>query len=124
MESEISGYHVASMKMTVFWNVALYSLVETDGRFRSAYCLHHQGDRLLKRRSTYMILFYPWRYSSEEPWPAEQPPLAVFPDCTRRTGLTCGQHIESHSCIFSFPNRTVTSLWRGYIALTYLRPRQ
>jgi hypothetical protein len=26
----------------------------------------------------------PWRYSSNEPWPAEQPPLAVFPDCTRR----------------------------------------
>jgi hypothetical protein len=21
---------------------------------------------------------------SDEPWPAEQPPLAVFPDCTRR----------------------------------------
>jgi hypothetical protein len=21
---------------------------------------------------------------SNEPWPAEQPPLAVFPDCTRR----------------------------------------
>jgi hypothetical protein len=26
----------------------------------------------------------PWSYSSDEPWPAEQPPLAVFPDCTRR----------------------------------------
>jgi hypothetical protein len=26
----------------------------------------------------------PWRYSSDEPWPAEQPPLAVFPDCIRR----------------------------------------
>jgi hypothetical protein len=26
----------------------------------------------------------PWRYSSDELWPAEQPPLAVFPDCTRR----------------------------------------
>jgi hypothetical protein len=24
-----------------------------------------------------------WRCSSDEPWPAEQPPLAVFPDCTR-----------------------------------------
>jgi hypothetical protein len=33
---------------------------------------------------------------SDEPWPAEQPPLAVFPD----------------SCIFSFPNRTVTSLFK------------
>jgi hypothetical protein len=26
----------------------------------------------------------PWRYSSDELWPAEQPPLAVFPYCTRR----------------------------------------
>jgi hypothetical protein len=26
----------------------------------------------------------PWRYSSDEPWPAEQPPLVVFLDCTRR----------------------------------------
>jgi hypothetical protein len=26
----------------------------------------------------------PWRYSSEEPWLAEQLLLAVFPDCTRR----------------------------------------
>jgi hypothetical protein len=26
--------------------------------------------------------------------------------------LTCGQHIESYSCIFSFPNRTVTSLFK------------
>jgi hypothetical protein len=42
--------------------------------------------------------------------PAEQPPLAVFPDCTRR--LTCGQHIESHTHIFNFPNRTVTSLFK------------
>jgi hypothetical protein len=24
---------------------------------------------------------------SDEPWPAEQPPLAVFPDCTRQYGV-------------------------------------
>jgi hypothetical protein len=29
-------------------------------------------------------IYNPWRYSSDEPGPAEQPPLAVFPDCTRR----------------------------------------
>jgi hypothetical protein len=28
-----------------------------------------------------------------------------FPAESDGTGLTCGQHIESHSCIFSFPNR-------------------
>jgi hypothetical protein len=32
--------------VTVFWDVAPCSLVETDRRFRGAYCLHHQGDDL------------------------------------------------------------------------------
>jgi succinate dehydrogenase/fumarate reductase cytochrome b subunit len=32
----------ACMKMTVFWDVAPCSLVETDKRFRGACCLHHQ----------------------------------------------------------------------------------
>jgi hypothetical protein len=35
-----------------------------------------------------------------------------FPTAPDGTGLRCGQHIESHSCIFSFPNRTVTSLFK------------
>jgi hypothetical protein len=35
-----------------------------------------------------------------------------FPTAPDGTGLTCGQHIESHSCIFSFINRTVTSLFK------------
>jgi hypothetical protein len=30
--------------MTVFWNVAPCILVETDLRFRGAYCIRHQGD--------------------------------------------------------------------------------
>jgi hypothetical protein len=34
---------VASMKMTVFWNVALCSLVEVYRCFRGACCLHHQA---------------------------------------------------------------------------------
>jgi hypothetical protein len=33
----------ASMKMTVFWDVAPCTLVEVYRRFRSAYCLHNQG---------------------------------------------------------------------------------
>jgi hypothetical protein len=37
---------VASMKMTVFWDVAPCSLVETDRHFRGTNCLHHQGDVL------------------------------------------------------------------------------
>jgi hypothetical protein len=35
-----------------------------------------------------------------------------FPTAADGTGLTCGQYIESHSCIFSFLNRTVTSLFK------------
>jgi hypothetical protein len=34
----------ASMKMAVFWVVALCSLVEVYRRFRSACCLLHQGE--------------------------------------------------------------------------------
>jgi hypothetical protein len=36
--------------MIIFWDVAPYSLVQNDRRFRGAYCLHHQttweGDRV------------------------------------------------------------------------------
>jgi hypothetical protein len=32
------------LKMSVFWEVALCSLGDNDGRFRGAYCLCHQGD--------------------------------------------------------------------------------
>jgi hypothetical protein len=40
-------FHVltaTNMKMTAFWYIAPCSLVEVNRRFRSAYCLHHQGD--------------------------------------------------------------------------------
>jgi hypothetical protein len=32
------------MKITVFWDIARCSLVETNRRFRCAHCLHHQDD--------------------------------------------------------------------------------
>jgi hypothetical protein len=32
-----------SMKMAVFWDVAPFSLTDTDQCFRDVYC-HHQGD--------------------------------------------------------------------------------
>jgi hypothetical protein len=35
-------FMAASMKMTVFWNVVLCTLV-VDQRFRGAYCLRYQG---------------------------------------------------------------------------------
>jgi hypothetical protein len=34
----------ASTEMTVFWDVALYSLVEIDWCFKGAYCLHREDD--------------------------------------------------------------------------------
>jgi hypothetical protein len=39
---------VMSMKMDVFWEVALYSLVDIDRRFRGAYCLFHQDYESLR----------------------------------------------------------------------------
>jgi hypothetical protein len=37
----------ASMKMTVFGDIAPCSLVDVHRRFRSVYCLHHHGDEQL-----------------------------------------------------------------------------
>jgi hypothetical protein len=34
--------------MTIFWDIAPCSLVETDRRCRGAYCLNHQGNTLNK----------------------------------------------------------------------------
>jgi hypothetical protein len=40
------------MKMSIFRDVALCSMVETDRRFRGAYCLHHQGALVMEALST------------------------------------------------------------------------
>jgi hypothetical protein len=40
----ITGSHGDEYEITVFWDVAPCSLVETDRCFRDAYYLHHQGD--------------------------------------------------------------------------------
>jgi hypothetical protein len=32
------------LRMAVFWDVVLCSLLDVDRCFREAYCLHHQGD--------------------------------------------------------------------------------
>jgi hypothetical protein len=32
------------LKMTAFWDTALFSLVKVDRRFRGAYCVYHQGE--------------------------------------------------------------------------------
>jgi hypothetical protein len=44
----------ASMKMIAFWDIEPCSLVVVDGRFRSAYCLHHQCDVHDDRGSTHL----------------------------------------------------------------------
>jgi hypothetical protein len=43
-EGEIQVLKAASMKMTVFWEVAPCSLAEVRRRFGGACCLYHQGD--------------------------------------------------------------------------------
>jgi hypothetical protein len=35
----------ASMKMTVFWDIALCNLIKVDRRFKGAYCHHHQSNK-------------------------------------------------------------------------------
>jgi hypothetical protein len=32
----------SSLKMTIFWDAAPFSLIQIDGCFRCAYCIHHQ----------------------------------------------------------------------------------
>jgi hypothetical protein len=43
------------LKMTVFWDVAPCSLVETDRRFRGVYRLHHQGDKHLWKVGPFLL---------------------------------------------------------------------
>jgi hypothetical protein len=63
----------------------------------------------------------PWRYSSDEPWPAEQPPLAVFPDCIcnvlpckiivdRRLCDTCCLHYRGWSLMMEAARISETSV--------------
>jgi hypothetical protein len=46
MYVEIVRFQVLTTDSTkiVFWDVAPYSLVQTNRRFRGTYCLHHRGD--------------------------------------------------------------------------------
>jgi hypothetical protein len=39
-------------KMTAFWDVATYSLVEVDQHFRGTYCLCHQSDETVRTSKT------------------------------------------------------------------------
>jgi hypothetical protein len=41
----------AGVKMSVLRDVVSYSLVDIDGRFRGAYCLHHDDDHQITRRN-------------------------------------------------------------------------
>jgi hypothetical protein len=44
LRCEIWDSHGDDMKMVVFWDVELFSLVDTDLRFGGAYCLHNPND--------------------------------------------------------------------------------
>jgi hypothetical protein len=45
----------ALMAMAVLWDVAPFSLVETDRRFRGSYCLHHLGAILAANLKPHLI---------------------------------------------------------------------
>jgi hypothetical protein len=47
------------MKMTAFWDIAPYSLVEEDRRFRGTYCLHYQDDGDIPQKASYSPLWEP-----------------------------------------------------------------
>jgi hypothetical protein len=65
-------------------------ILQNNTMFFSVHVFSFQNDS--KKRQSYIIIMnaqsriYAIRGAtgSDEPWPAEQPPLAVFPDCTRR----------------------------------------
>jgi hypothetical protein len=49
---KIKVFTLASMNMTVCWDIAPCKLVETDRRFSGDYCLHYQGDRPTRLHGT------------------------------------------------------------------------
>jgi hypothetical protein len=59
MIGEISGFQGDEYE-DVFWDVASWSLVEIDRRFRGAYSLHHQGEdsNIILRRRVYKGFTY------------------------------------------------------------------
>jgi hypothetical protein len=47
-----------NLKVTVFWDVAPFNIVEIDRCFRGAYRLHHQGDEETVSTSETSVNFY------------------------------------------------------------------
>jgi hypothetical protein len=47
MLCEISGSHGGEYEDDSFWDTAPCSFVETDRRFKEAYCIHHEGDEFI-----------------------------------------------------------------------------
>jgi hypothetical protein len=50
--------------MTIFWDIC--NLAEVDRRFRSAYCLHNQGDSWVYFNETTRRYYYETTRSSED----------------------------------------------------------
>jgi hypothetical protein len=44
------------LKMAVFWDIAMFSLVKVDRRFWGAYYLHYQGCRENLRYDRYSVI--------------------------------------------------------------------
>jgi hypothetical protein len=60
-------FTAVSMKMTVFWGVVPFSLVEIDQHFRGAYCLHDQGGDDGGSKHLWNVSRFLWDYTAAHP---------------------------------------------------------
>jgi peptidoglycan/LPS O-acetylase OafA/YrhL len=60
------GQSARTLKMAVFWKVALRSLVKIDRRFGDAYCLHHQGATSRKTAVFILVAVRTWTLTYEK----------------------------------------------------------
>jgi ATP adenylyltransferase/5',5'''-P-1,P-4-tetraphosphate phosphorylase II len=63
---------MSSMKTAVFWDAVSFSLVDTDGCFREAYCLHYKVLNLI----TKLLFFHQGNVSCTI---SGHKPLQMFP---------------------------------------------
>jgi hypothetical protein len=73
---------MTSLQMTVFWDVVMRGMIDTDRRFRNAYCLHHQR---LKKLSHYTS----WRHGTRWGWVVSVTSQPCLSPWERNPGTQC-----------------------------------
>jgi hypothetical protein len=125
--------------MTVFWDVAPCSLVETDWRFRGANCLQHQDDHPLrfyrpnytewsKSHATHIKIFihgcdsiqFDWiNKHAMSLWLYKNPRRSCHVVTCSRQSVSCLQTVEVQGCIFHKCNKcSLYATW--HLVLTLL----